>query len=342
MNFFYKIKRRIRKVLMSHEEYMNWEENESFQKNVIVPYYNKNKAISRTKSLKRQMVFMANGLLRHGGLADRFRGIISTYLYAKENGYDFRIYWNSPFSLSDYLQPNLIDWRLQDEEISYDMPYSHPIHIGSYYKRLHTVIEKERELQRIWMDKAIAEHPQAQQYHVYSNAHFGESQYAQLFSELFVPAKRIKEKLHEYEEACGRNFIAASFRFMQLLGDFEDSCGGEVLNEETKELYISEALEQITKIHNKHDGITVLVTSDSSIFVKRAQSLPFVYVIPGTISHVDTNTNNDRTFDKEFLDLLLLSKAKKIYRLHKAPMYYSGFPLTAGMITGVEVETIEY
>ena len=51
--------------------------------------------------------------------------------------------------------------------------------------------------------------------------------------------------------------------------------------------------------------------------------------------------DNSPTFDKEFLDLLLLSKAKVIYRIHKGKMYYSGFPLTAGMIGNVEVKTIE-
>ena len=55
----------------------------------------------------------------------------------------------------------------------------------------------------------------------------------------------------------------------------------------------------------------------------------------------DTQKREDLYFDKEFLDLLLLSKAKVIYRIHKGKMYYSGFPLTAGMIGNVEVKTIE-
>lgn len=340
----YKVFRRIRKIIMSKESYMNWEDNESFRSKVVRTHYNKvneEKLFNADSMANKQMVFMINGYLRHGGLADRLRGALSTYLYAKENGIRFRIFWNSPFEITDYLKPNLVNWQIEESELIYDMPKVVPMYIGSYYKRLSTPAEEERKLQYKWMDKIVAKTPNSKQYHVYSNAHFCEPQYASLFNELFIPSDRIALKLEGCMKESGKEFIAASFRFMQLLGDFEDRCGGQELETEKKELYIKDALKQIVLLHSKHGGV-VLVASDSSVFVERAKALPYVYVIPGEISHVDAQGNTGQTFDKEFLDLLLLSKAKYIYRLHRAPMHYSGFPLTAGMIGNVNVETIEF
>ena len=98
-------------------------------------------------ALPKKMIFMVNGFLRHGGLSDRLRGALSTYLYAKKNGMDFSIYWNSPFPLSDYLIPNKVNWRMHEDEISYVMPDVLPIYVGSYYKRFNTSAEEERKLQ---------------------------------------------------------------------------------------------------------------------------------------------------------------------------------------------------
>lgn len=338
-DLFYKICRRLRKLIMSKEEYMHWEDNESFRHAVIEPHYDYHEW---DKQVNPKLVFMINGFLRHGGLADRLRGAISTYMYAKEHNMDYRIYWRSPFLLEDYFLPNKVDWTIDDKDIKYSMPFAQPLYIGSYYKRFNLSAENERKLQMAWMDRIISTPRKVSQYHVYSNAHFGNVQFHNLFQELFKPHPRLLGEIAQFQKECGDCYIAASFRFVQLLGDFDDRCGGIELPKDEKEQYIIESISQIKKLSLNNGGKKVFVTSDSDLFIKRVQELPFAKVVLGEIAHVDKTSEGQQSFDKEFLDLLLMAKAEKIYRLHKEQMHYSGFPITAGMIGGIEVETIEY
>ncbi len=52
----------------------------------------------------------------HGGMCDRFKGIISLYAYCKYLGKPFRIKYTYPFRLEDYLLPASYDWTLKDNE----------------------------------------------------------------------------------------------------------------------------------------------------------------------------------------------------------------------------------
>ena len=180
------------------------------------------------------------------------------------------------------------------------------------------------------------------QFHLYSNAHFGDRAYSTLFHELFRPSSRLQKLIDINLQHLKGEFIAASFRFVQLLGDFKDECEGITLSDFEREKYISDCVKTVEKLHSDHLSDKILITSDSSLFLDEVRFLSYTYIVPGEISHTDGKSmDNSPTFDKEFLDLLLLSKAKVIYRIHKGKMYYSGFPLTAGMIGNVEVKTIE-
>ena len=117
--------------------------------------------------------------------------------------------------------------------------------------------------------------------------------------------------------------------------------GGASLDANDKKTYIKECVEAIEALHKNNETVKVLVTSDSELFLSRLHDLSYVYIIPGKISHTDGTSNVALSYDKEFLDLFVLSKAKVIYRIHKDKMHYSGFPITAGMIGGVEVIDIE-
>ena len=74
---------------------------------------------------------MADGRKSHGGLADRLRGIVSTYEYCLNHRVDFRIHFTSPFNLEDLLLPNEYDWRIGAGEISYNPTFSTPVYIDS-------------------------------------------------------------------------------------------------------------------------------------------------------------------------------------------------------------------
>lgn len=83
-NILYRIKRKILNIFWSKEKYFSWEENENFMKNVVEVHY----PIISDKYFRNNaplIISVFNGFERHGGLADRFRGIISAYKYAKEH-----------------------------------------------------------------------------------------------------------------------------------------------------------------------------------------------------------------------------------------------------------------
>ena len=52
-----------------------------------------------------RVVFIIDGKTPHGGLSDRLRGLFSIYYYCKQRGYTFKVAWNYPFKLEDYLMP---------------------------------------------------------------------------------------------------------------------------------------------------------------------------------------------------------------------------------------------
>ena len=93
-------------------------------------------------------------------------------------------------------------------------------------------------------------------------------------------------------------------------------------------------------------GKMLLVTSDSITFLRRVAQIDGVYVIPGTLSHMDCSKHGDapaNTADgylKSFLDFYMISKARKVYRVGTPLMYHSEFPLYAAKINDRPFESV--
>ena len=51
-------------------------------------------------------IFMVDGKVGHGGMFDRLKGAISVYAISIVQQKDFRIYFDYPFELQKYLEPN--------------------------------------------------------------------------------------------------------------------------------------------------------------------------------------------------------------------------------------------
>lgn len=292
------------------------------------------------RKTNQELIFMSNGFMKHGGLSDRLRGIISSFKYAKEHGMAFSIYWDTPFDLNVYLAPNHYDWGIDKKDVIYELPLSYPIYIGSVYKMCKKDKKEEEQTQIKIINDAVSSHPATLQFHVYSNAHFGDSEYHLLFHELFKPSAHLQRIIEEsIQEMARGTYIAMTFRFLHLLSDFEDTCRSKSLSHHERELYVNQCIHAIKRIHQENAPLPVFVTSDSQVFLNRVTQLPFVFVARGKIAHIDYCDTG--SYDKEFLDLYLLSRAKKIFRIHHGQMYYSGFPLTAGLIGNIDVVTLE-
>lgn len=330
------------RTLLGERGYELWKLRRGFQRQVVQAHYPRVPLRPvDNDGRERVLVAMFNGFTSHGGLADRLRGIVSAYSYAREHGLRFAILWTSPFHLEDYLVPASFDWTISPQAVRYERPYACPIVIGSLYKLLHLDKGLEARAQIRMLDSVLARHPDSVQYHLYSNAHFGDSDYHRLFHRLFRPSARLQRLLDVHMQALGRDYLAMTFRFMHLLGDFRDERDGAALDEAQRWDYVHACLQCIRDMHARCPRSTILVTSDSAAFLREAALLPAVYVVRGTVQHIGSPVPYAASYDKEFVDLFLLARARTIYRVHKDSMYYSGFPLAAAMIGHVPVCTLE-
>lgn len=287
---------------------------------------------------RKMIVCMLDGRRDHGGLADRLRGIVSTYYVCKKLGYDFRINFVHPFPLIDYLVPNTYDWRVSQEELCYNIDDAEPMFCGSQATHV------EPKFQELWIRKRCLN--AKKQLHVYTNALiFPKSKkYGELFQELFRPSERLEKVLSQYTEPLKGGYVTMSLRFIGLLGDFnERDC--RYIPEEEQQQMMDRCVAKIQSIYNRlPHGKKVLLTSDSVRFLKYAsEHLNFVYYIPGDVVHIDFyDGRSDDVNMKLFVDMFLISRAEKAFLLQTGKMYNSGFPRRAAQAGGVPFKHIRF
>lgn len=74
-----------------------------------------------TPRKKNRVIVYMTDTSEHCGLADRLRTMRTAYVLAKENGRELYIYHNKGFKLEDYLEPNEVDWRIEEKDISFGL-----------------------------------------------------------------------------------------------------------------------------------------------------------------------------------------------------------------------------
>ena len=135
-----------------------------------------------------------DGKYHGGGLADRLRGILSTYSVCKELGVDFRLVFRHPFELDKYLVPNRYNWTDTGNELRYDIPHDNILILPSTQDSLY-----QKKKQHGWLKKHIKNC--SNQIHVYTNASFAyENGYHELFNELFKPSQRLQDTITKQYE----------------------------------------------------------------------------------------------------------------------------------------------
>ncbi len=292
--------------------------------NKLKKYYSRNNKLLGLKT--KTIIYMADGKMLHGGLSDRLCGIISTYDYCKKNGIDFKIHFNSPYNLTDYLLPNRYDWTIDESQISFNLKESEPVYIPYY--------SKNYDFQKKIAEKRLKK--SKKQIHVYTNMrYFEEINFSELFFELFQLSNILQKKIDDNMKLLPHDFISITLRFQQLLGDFDEGNFPKLKNDEEKKELITKCISKIENIKKENPNYSkILVTSDSKIFLESVKDLPYVYTIPGEVVHLDFNKDKS-LFDahlKSFVDLFVIANAKKIYLVNFNPLYQSTFPKTASFI----------
>lgn len=279
------------------------------------------------------MILMIDGRSIHGGLTDRLRGIATIYQYCKQKGMHFKLNYVYPFKLQDYLAPKSYDWIISEQDISYNTEQTAVVVLNDY--------QLDISLHRHYLDSKIRKN-KGKQIHIYTNTYFLDNKFAASFSELFQPTTPLQAAIESNQKQIGNKYIAMVFRFQQLLGDFKED-GYKVLAKDEQNVLIKKCIDKVKELHTeRHPDNKILVTSDSGRFLQKiTKQLDFVRIIPGKVVHMDHTANAAfDTYMKSFEDMLLLSKADKIYLLQTGDMYHSGFAKRASMINNKEYEEI--
>lgn len=319
--------------------------NYRWRKYLKVLYQRKNERVQRMFSnidvdAPKTVVYMAlSETTFSGGLSDRLRGIVAIYSECKRMGLPFRIVFE-PLHLENYLVPNQYDWRIEDGGVLWDTKNAYPCVILTYHNN-------SRNFWQRFVQHAILKHllkKPFRQIHVYSNMFCSDQEYASLFGELFKPTKELQNLIDYHLAQLGGlgNYVSATFRFRQLLGDFKE--GGETLQEDERMPYIEKCINAILKLHGRIPDKKILVTADSHTFLDtlKERNLPYVYVMPGRVVHIGfTQDASKTTYMKSFLDMYMLSYASTVFLVRDKIMYHSGFPYRASLLNGARYEEME-
>ena len=276
---------------------------------------------------RQTLIFMADGKWMHGGLTDRLRGMASAYKFAAEHKLDFKIYHTSPFLLQEILEPNKVNWIIDEKQISKNCSIAKPVLL--YREDFNNDSALERQL-----DKSH------EQFHLYSCVDTLGEKFAEYFNDLFKPSALLAQEIEHYSKLLGENYTAISFRFQNKLGDFKEFTFKE-LPAKDKQKLMNAALDAIKREESQNK---ILVTADSPTFLAEAEKLPNVITVKGTSIHIDFNSSKKAVdYIKAFTEFFLISKATqaKLYRNRKYKTYPSNFPKYAASLGNVPYEIVE-
>lgn len=289
-------------------------------------------------------VAMVDGMAYHGGMCDRFKGIVSLYAYCKHHGIPFRIRYTYPFRLEDYLSPAAYDWILDDNEYTDNPLYSRVLYMrGEHLARRLLGLKVTRQV-HFYTNRDLLER--------INDVLRGENEtdrydWGELFRELFRPCEGLRNRINAIKRNIGGDYCAAVFRFQNLLGDFHEYRYKELAGADEKEALVVKCLDAISELKKRHGDKALLVTSDSAAFLQRVSQIKGVHIIPGKLIHIDQvsgeadGDTGREAYMKSFLDFYVLSEAQKIYRVGTSYMYPSEFPVYAAKVHDIPFESIE-
>lgn len=304
---------------------------------ILYPRYSDN--LSDIKEEPKIVICPYEGFLEGGGLADRLRGILSTFYICKKLNVPFRLVFSSPFSLKNYLMPNKYNWLDEHNMLRYDIPKENVLILDTTQESAY-----QKRQQKKWLEKKIRQ--RNGQIHVYTNASFSyDNGYHKLFHELFRPSEELQKSIDDQLAVLGEQYISISCRFLNLLGDFNETHGyADTLAEEEKAELLISVISQIENLHQKHFKSKILCNSDSVTFLQMVKELPYAYVIPGEVTHIDAkDTRGDyKRYEKTFLDFFMIAHASHIYILKTGRMHKTGYPIAASYVFEKPIDIIQF
>lgn len=263
-----------------------------------------------------------DGSVRHGGLTNRLAGVISCYEIARHYNKEFGVQFTFPFELHEFLVPNKYDWTFDYSKVS------------SSYGKFH-MIDNRNSLDELL--KRLGDNSY-DTYYVYSNGNLLDLFYDRLdivdvwskdFNDLFEPSGCLREAIGEYN--LPDEYIGVHLRFLDLLGDFEDTSKKGVLPRKDRKVLIRRCRDQLMNIRAMNPGKKIFVASDSERFLDKIKDDDGIIVSGGNIRHTDLYSEGD-SYMRTFVDFFMLANAERIYNIQISKMHKSWFPVYASYV----------
>lgn len=260
------------------------------------------------------------------GLADRLKAFLGCYVIAKESGYNFYIYHDAGFYLTDYLEPNEVDWRIEKDNI----------HWGINRFKIRWFLT-----QFIQLDSQYSEYHPHYTWDVIGNLpeHLKhEYNFSKTYNELFKPTRHLRNLMNTSYKELGleeNQYVAVHVRFLDFFEAVEqnpdDTPFIKLATKEEQEEMIKSIHATLDEIHAENQGMPILLFSDSIKFMNTPHP-EYVLQLSGEVGHIHTHQGNREVTDKAFTDLYAIAGAKKIISIVGPRTYASGYCKTAALI----------
>lgn len=275
----------------------------------------------------------------HGGLVDRLKGIIAFYQFSLQSEANFKIYFKSPFELSDYLNTNEINWAATESDLKWNPFNTRILYLMDNFK-----ID--------FNPSAYFKQSKKKRHIIYSNVDYFAVQKSKLteeescklwsgsFNQLFRRSDIVNQALSQLLPKD--KFVSIHTRFTSLMGDFRDVTYRE-LPEQRKGQLLELLFNECNKIAAIHPGKMIFVFSDSPRFLSHIKANSSYHVLDGTPMHIETTQGTPKREDvlKIFIDFFALATSEKIYQLKSKEMYLSSFSAYAAKVNQVQYEVIQ-
>ena len=167
-----------------------------------------------------------------------------------------------------------------------------------------------------------------------------------VYLDTFKKTSYFKFEYDKYKSRIPSEYISISFRFLNLLGDFNEP-NSIPLPPEQQNLIIEKCKKELLNfMSNKKFNGCYLILSDSLRFLNSVKGIPRVIVFPENITHIasisSTDKNAEVSFLKTIIDFNLILDAGEIYRFESSFLRRSGFPYTAALCSGKKMSIHQF
>lgn len=290
----------------------------------LINYFSKRLYFSN-KERKKQIIICFDGNFPHGGLVDRFKGIISFYEISKILNFDFKLFFNHPFELKNFLLPNKVDWKINDNELNYFVFSTKILYLMNDFKANPLEVIKKTKAKTIIVYCNVDYLPLL---YIDKNEEELNRIWRKNFLELFKISNFLKEKLEKHSK---QSRIVFHTRFTTLMGDFKDTTK-LVLDETEKYDLIQKVVKRIDEIAILHLNKNIYVLSDSELFLKYIQINTNYKTLEGIPKHIENSNHDIKFHSKTFLDFYFLIESNEVFFIRIDNMYNSGFSKYASII----------